>query len=483
MRARWFGRDQRGQVLPLFAIFLVALFALAALLFDASHAVTLRRQYQDAGDAAALAAANVIQSGTPRGCSAAPGPPPGTPRAAVSTAATTSIAANIPGFPSGNITVTCPADWGNQAVRVQLTGTSPTFFRSVIGGSSLNVNTQSTAVNGLGAGNGYSVMTLNPYNATWPIARRGCPSMVFSGSPNVEFHGSVQINSACPASGGGALTQNGTASTVTMDSGSYMDVVGQSVLNGLTVLPNIREGMPVRPDPLINLPAPNIAALPIRSAAQLRIGPNARQVLDPGVYVGGLDIRTNSTAYLRPGIYVINGGGVTASATGKIYTISSTFNPPASYNDVNWATSDCPQATCGALIYNTGGALMGQWLVPAGTVLKVRAYNFQADPGPARKLEYTNLLLWQDRLPLPSSGYSQPQVQLNGGGSVILSGTVYAPSGPVRLGGGSGGGSGWDIDYTLQFIVWDLTFSGSSNWRFAYADSTFALPPDYGLVE
>jgi hypothetical protein len=483
MRALWSGRDERGQILPLFALFLVALFALAALLFDASHAVTLRRQYQDAGDAAALAAANVIQSGNPRGCSAAPGPPPGSPRTAVSDAAELFIWANLPSYPSGNVIVTCPDGWSNQAVRVQLSGTAPSFFRSVIGGGPLTVNTTSTAVNGLGAGNGYSVMTLNPYNATWPVARRGCPGMLFAGSPNVEFHGSVQINSACPASGGGALTQSGSASTVTMDSGSYMDVTGQSVLNGLTVLPNIREFMPARPDPLINLPAPNIAALPVRSASQLQIGPNQRLVLDPGVYVGGINVRNNSTAYLRPGIYVMNGGGLTTNATAKIYTISSTFNPPASYNDTNWATSDCPQSTCGVLIYNTGGALMGQWNVIAGTVFKVRAYNFQSDPGPARKLEYTNLLLWQDRLPLPSSSYSQPTVNLNGGAGVLLSGTVYAPSAPVRLGGTSGGGSGWAIDYTLQFIVWELTFSGSSNWRFAYADNTFALPPDYGLVE
>ena len=126
---------------------------------------------------------------------------------------------------------------------------------------------------------------------------------------------------------------------------------------------------------------------------------------------------------------------------------------------------------------------MGQWNVNAASIFRVRAYNFQIDPGGARRLEYTNLVLWQDRLPLPSSGYSQPTVNLNGGSGVTISGTVYAPSGPVRLGGGSGGGSGFDVDYTLQFVVWELVFAGSSNWRFAYADNTFALPPDYGLVE
>jgi hypothetical protein len=53
----------------------------------------------------------------------------------------------------------------------------------------------------------------------------------------------------------------------------------------------------------------------------------------------------------------------------------------------------------------------------------------------------------------------------------------------VQLAGGSGGGGGFDIDYHLQFICWDIKFSGTSDWRLQYNDLYFYQPPDYGLVE
>jgi hypothetical protein len=72
-------------------------------------------------------------------------------------------------------------------------------------------------------------------------------------------------------------------------------------------------------------------------------------------------------------------------------------------------------------------------------------------------------------------------VQLNGGGSVDLSGTVYAPSALVQVGGGSGG-SGGGTDVTLQFITWDLSFQGNSTFYFHYQEEFFAKPTDYGLI-
>ena len=55
-------RREPGQVIVLFVLSLVAMFAMAALLFDGGRALALRRQFQNAGDAAAIAASNVIQS-------------------------------------------------------------------------------------------------------------------------------------------------------------------------------------------------------------------------------------------------------------------------------------------------------------------------------------------------------------------------------------------------------------------------------------
>jgi len=48
-------RDARGQILPLFALMLVGIFAIAALAIDVSSAYSARQFYRTAADAAALA--------------------------------------------------------------------------------------------------------------------------------------------------------------------------------------------------------------------------------------------------------------------------------------------------------------------------------------------------------------------------------------------------------------------------------------------
>ena len=70
-----------------------------------------------------------------------------------------------------------------------------------------------------------------------------------------------------------------------------------------------------------------------------------------------------------------------------------------------------------------------------------------------------------------------------GGACVILSGTVYASGALVDFGGSScGSGGGGNASATLQFVVFDLTISGSNNFYFAYQKNAFAAPMEYGLV-
>jgi len=54
---------EHGQIIILFALAMVAMLAMGALLFSGAQTLVLRRQLQNAGDAAALAAANIMTNG------------------------------------------------------------------------------------------------------------------------------------------------------------------------------------------------------------------------------------------------------------------------------------------------------------------------------------------------------------------------------------------------------------------------------------
>jgi len=474
-------RRQGGQILVLFTFALVAMLAMLALVFDGAGAVTLRRQMQNAGDAGALAAVNTIQTLTPRTCSATSGPPPGAPQTAVLTAARAAVRQTIPSLSDAQIAVTCPTGWDNFAVQVALTAPSRTYFGGAIGLTAIQVSTSSQAVNGVITSSLYSIVMLDPYNAGYPNGRRGCPSVLISGGPSITLEGSMAIDSACPAASGGALGTNGNSATLTFTNSSKIVMMGDFVPGPLTISPTPLTQQPYIKDPLLGIsPMPTIATV---SASKMTLS-GSTTILQPGTYVGGIQMKNSAKAYLMPGIYVMKGGGFDLGAQNAVYSLPS---GATTTSDSTWA-ADCPVATCGVLIYNTAGtgngagAAMGQLTVGAGATLKLRPYAPNADLTGSRVLEYENLLFWQDASPVPTSTAAQPVVALNGGGNVDISGTVYAPSAQVTMGGGSGG-SGGATDVTVQFIAWDMTFSGNSSFAFRYRRNTFAKPIDYGLIQ
>jgi Flp pilus assembly protein TadG len=478
------GRGARGQILVVFVLSLIAIFAMVALLFDGANALVTKRKLQNASDAAALAAANLIQTGNPKGCSATAGPPPGSPRTQLVTAAQDAVRNSLPNFPTASISVTCPDGWSNYAVQVSLAQTSGTFFGGAIGIRGIDVGTSSQAVNGQVATNRFSVIELDPYNPSWPNNRQGCPSMLISGGPTLTFEGSVQVDSSCPSGhpAGGALATNGNSATITMNNGATFNVVGGYQQGSLTVSPIPNTGAPYVKDPLAKLPPMPVSSLPIRANPKLILGAGD-VVLEPGVYVGGIQLKNSVKAFLRPGIYVMQGGGFDIGAQNAVYSVAATVS---STTDANWA-ADCPTASCGVLLYNTGlisgGLGMGQISVGAGATLRLRPYVPSADLTGAYVNDYEDLLIWQDASPAASSSYAQPVVALNGGGTVSLSGTLYAPQGAITMGGGSGGSGGSATTLTLQFISWDISFQGNSAFHFDYVAETFAKPTDYGLIQ
>ena len=475
-------RDRsRGQILPLFALAMVVILALGALLVDGASALVTRHRLQNVGDAASLAGANVLQaSGTIHLCSTVSTEPPGAPRQDIVDAVMASLATNWPAITASQVTITCAAGWENQAVRVDLRLNSATFLSAAIGMSAPSVGTTSTAVNGQLTGSTYSVVLLDPGNAGWPNGRRGCPAFLISGGPTLQFDGSVYVNSACTAASGGAMATNGNSATVTIANGRSIKLVGGYDPGPLSITPAPTTGATTLEDPLAGLEPVTTASMTVRSSARLVLN-NETQVLLPGVYIGGIQLRNSSVALLRPGIYVLDGGGLDVGAQASFCSISATSSATTC---ANFAT-DCPDTACGVLLYNKGTAngsgAMGQVTVGAGATLKLRAYDDRANAN--QSFEYRNLLIWQDASPVVSSSYAQPIIQLSGGGNVDISGTLYAPSAKVLMGGNSGGSGGGSVDLLLQFISWDLEMSGNSAFHYFYSDEDFARPKDYGLVQ
>ena len=64
-------KNERGQILPLFAILLIGLFAIAALAVDVSGTYAARQAYRTTADAASLAGAQDLQVVNSRGVTGA----------------------------------------------------------------------------------------------------------------------------------------------------------------------------------------------------------------------------------------------------------------------------------------------------------------------------------------------------------------------------------------------------------------------------
>jgi hypothetical protein len=467
--------EPRGQVLVIVAVAFTAMMALLAVLFDWANGKVTRRDMQDGGDAAALAGANVVHVGTPRGCAATAGST--TPRASIVAAVNSSLAINLPWYDATTASVTCPAGHENQAVAVELSATAPQFLGGFVGGP-IQVSTRSAAVNRYINWTAYSIVQLDPGNQSWPNGRRGCPSVLLSGGPTVRLQATMQVNSGCTAANGGALGTNGNGGSLTMENGAPIRLHGGYNPGAMTITPAPTTGVAPIADPLRNLPPIDTDGMTLHDG-RVTLG-NGIHVLQPGIYRGGIELDSQAVALLRPGIYVMEGGGFDVGAQAKVLSVSNSVSTP---NYANWA-ADCPANACGVLIYNTSHASypMDEISVAAGSTLKLRAYDPDAMNGDG-VADYENILIWQAANPFPTASYFQPIVRLNGGGNVDIRGTVYAPSAKVEMGGNSGGSGGDVVNLTLQFISWDLEFRGNSTIIFKYIDADIARPTNYCLVD
>ena len=503
MTARRPAQRERGQVLVLFALSLVVLMAIGALLYSGAQALVLRRQLQDGGDAAALAAANklpVVDTGVCTAARVAKRSDAATADGGdLYEAAFASVKLNLAWSDAAvwaRMTVSCPTntDYQSFAIQVDLSDTGPGFF----GNGNLGVATSSVAINGAIGSGAYSVALLDPSHTSWPANRRGCASFTVNGGVSVTFEGSVVVDSTCLLSqnANGAMKAINASFQMTMNNGATVSIVGEAAIGTATrITPAPTEHAHPISDPLslliqpcngvdaqvnCKIPPGGLPVVNMKSNGQGVCKNQEPCVLTPGTYssftTGGGN--NPNTVLLRPGVYYLRGGGLTLGSGSRVFAVpnesasvcgttqdqlcSSTYlqtryTCPASGDctqqlGARWE-ADCPQPTaghpssnCGVLIYNAPSPSTGSWNTNADSIsvgaqgsLQLRAYDSSLDSANGSAFGKYDKLVIWQQGTPKPTGSGQTQPTISLGG-----GACVTLSGTVYASGGKvdfGGGS------------------------------------------
>jgi hypothetical protein len=194
---------------------------------------------------------------------------------------------------------------------------------------------------------------------------------------------------------------------------------------GCCFSPTPQTGVPPEPDPFAARPAPQFSGC---DYTKLHIS-SVTRVLTPGVYCDGIDISGgNANVTFMPGVYVLNGGGLSVSGGGSISGSGVTF-------------------------YNTGGP--GNAYKPLAISGGTRGMLSAPTNGPMEAM-----LFFQDR----SISSSQTN-SVSGGSTLSFEGALYFPTTPLNFSGNSSGSAAYTI-----IVARTLTFSGATSLRAGFAN-------------
>jgi len=318
-------RGERGQILAMTGISLIALCALVGLATETGYFFDYRRRMQTAADAAALAGAEQLRrDGT------------------YQTAADNSAAAN--GFTAGvngtTVKVHNPPRSGDYTtdsayVEAIITQNKPTLFMGILGLPSGTVSARAVA----------GVQNL--------------PNCVYALSPTgtgLSINGkNSSLSAAC-----GIVVDSSAAGALSAGSGS---VFGNSVTVTGTITgyctsndpAGCRSGIPPQPDPLATRAAPSFS----NSCNFVDKKINGGTVsLSPGVYCNGIAITSGAVVTFQPGTYILMGGGLTVGGNSTLHGSGVTFYNTAQ-GRYSYAAVSIAGGTLGFLYAPTSGPMEG----------------------------------------------------------------------------------------------------------------------------
>lgn len=422
-------RAERGQVVVLIAVAVVALLGCAGLAVDMGYMEHEKTKMQTAADAAAIAGASVLAGGS----------------SAITAAADEDASLN--GFTNGTagaaVTVNNPPLSGPNAgnsnyVEAIVSQPQNTFFLSILGYSKITVTARAVAQSESAAGCVYALDS--------------------SASQAVSLSNGVNISTSCglivDSSSSTALSVIGGAKLTTTSVG----LVGNYVLNnggsivkyssGGTLTP--ATGMIAVPDPLGSVTAPTVSGCTYTGqqvynsyTASQNPPYSGKYSISAGTYCGGISASNGISITFGSGTYILAGGGMSlqnggGSTTGSNVTFYNTTGSAAGYTGANSAYGPINIANGVTATFSapTTGSLAG-------------------------------ILFFQDRS--VAKGTANSASSFAGGTSLTLTGALYFPTTALQYSNGA------SAAYTI--IVADtLFFTGGATMNNNYASLSSGSP-------
>jgi Flp pilus assembly protein TadG len=504
-------RSGKGQILPLFALMVVALFAIAAIAIDVSNVYASRRAYRTWADEASLAGAQDLQIAGSRSvgadqyatalahsklsienqlgdgstCS------PAIPAVPVSTTVPTRVNCTMDNLPYTYSIVTPLPSSASCATcdpqrSVQVNFADPKFsltFSRILGFNEYSVAV--TAVAGMDFSSAYTIVTLRPPSAaTIP----GVRSLRIDGGTRVVVNtGDVGTNAN--------MTYSGTNSLLILDSGyrmDYYDPANPPLWGGnppghkiFSLIPDPGYPVPSKGSspPVGSVDTTGCSAIADSVYANANYAPSVPVVAGPpiapdmtkitcykaGVYSSVVNVNNGTLAILEPGLYFFDGG---LNAQGSViggYQPSSegvalVFRESSGTMFKN-RTSGGSSSLMQIVALNAGDRYLNGSGHEATAALDYSGNPVQTNTTPAVLM--TVIVPPDPRCPVvvpfpavtctSTVENTNKAIDLSGGSGLYLAGVQYAPSDNVSVAGNTTTGG-----YVGQIWAWTIQYTGGS---------------------
>ncbi|HEY7936169.1 MAG TPA: pilus assembly protein TadG-related protein [Candidatus Limnocylindrales bacterium] len=468
-----------GQVIVLFALALLVILGVSALVFDLGQSYVDRRKEQDVADAAALAAARYLQS-----CPA----PQSTTNCPAAVNAAVALAASqgyIDGQANVHVAIKIPPGSETEyagiadTVEVNISAARPSYFSGIFGVTTHNSGAIAVAQNSSGYTLPYSLLALDPTS---------CATNKINGTGGVTLGGTIHVDSNCP---GQALLLSGQGVLTAPE----CDVVGGVQTSGGATdnCASQPSGVTVFGDPLRELSAPPLPGAP---AAVVKIAGGSKSIpagcpgssapatatnpatcsfsasysgyvfrLFPGFYPGGLSF-TAGTFYLEPGVYWLGGGGYSQSGSGATVLSVASGGSTLGGGVLIYLGQDPDPTIQAACATSPGGpGCFAGWSM-SGTAANLELIGIESGP-------YENMVIFVDR------AFANASVTLNGAStSFSITGTIYAPTALIKINGNGA------TSFSAQIIADDIQANGNGGaLNIPYSSGSFFHLKGIGLVQ